>query len=163
MTDVVTIYTTAISAAAGISGAAISQYIGVIREGKQAKRDRAERHEAAKRDACEKLLRAAIDLRTQVANNRSFRGDRSAMTDRLEKVREHAAAAQVHAASVALLAPESVAEQADRLAGAAGELADWTAVNTNLDQGALNAEPDFTVLNDRLAAFRTSAKGIAGD
>ncbi len=150
----VSIYVAAITAAAGIAGATISQYITAFREGKQAQRDRQERHETATREACENLLRAAGDLRTQVANNRSFRGDRAAMTARLEKVREHAAATQLHAVSVGLLVPAMLAEPADRLATAAQSLAVAAVKDTDLDQGWVKADPDFSPLDECAAAFR---------
>jgi len=150
----VTIYTAAIAAVAGVGGATITQYIAVVREGKQAQRDRQERHETAMREACENLLRAAGDLRTQVANNRSFRGDRAAMTARLEKVREYAAATQLHAVSVGLLVPLKLAEPADRLAAAAQSLTATAASDTDLDQGWVRADPDFTTLDECAEAFR---------
>jgi uncharacterized protein YicC (UPF0701 family) len=158
MSDV-SIYVAVITAAAGVAGAAISQVTGALRESRQAKRDREERHATAARQACEKLLRAVGNLRTQVANNKSFRGNRETMTPRLEMVRKYAAAARVHAASVALLVPADVAEEADRLAAAAGSLAEWTEQNTDLDLGAVNGEPDFGDLDRCAAGFRIKAMG----
>jgi hypothetical protein len=157
----VSIYVAAITAAAGIAGATISQYITAFREGKQAQRDRQERHETATREACEKLLRAAGDLRTQVANNRSFRGDRTAMTARLEKVREHAAATRLHAVSVGLLVPGKLAEPADHLAAVAQGLAVAAGNDTDLDHGWVEADPDFTALDGCVDAFRREALDYA--
>jgi hypothetical protein len=54
-----------------------------------------------------------------------------------------------------------VAEEADRLAAAAGSLADWTEQNTDLDLGALNGEPDFSGLDRCAAAFRLKAVASA--
>lgn len=153
----VTIYTAAIAAVAGVGGATISQYLAAVREGKQAQRDRQERHEAAMREACENLLRAAGDLRTQVANNRSVRGDRAAMTARLEKVREYAAATQLHAVSVGLLVPAKLAEPANQLAAAAQTLTATTVKDTDLDQGWVKTDPDFTALDACAEAFRKEA------
>ena len=153
----VTIFTAAITAVAGVGGATMSQYIAAIREGRQAKRDRQERYETARREACENLLRAAGDLRTQVANNRSFRGDRAAMTARLEKVREQAAATQLHAVSVGLLAPDRLADPADRLAAAAQKVAEAVVKDTNLDKGWVDVDPDFAALDACVDTFRMEA------
>jgi hypothetical protein len=158
MADVITIYTAAISAVAALGGATITQYIGVIREGRQAKRDRGERYAEAERQACLNLLQAAGDLRNQVANNTSYRGPE--MQARLEELRAFAEAAQLHAASVALLMPEKVARKADELAGAASTLADWAVKNTNLELRGMNDErPDFSNLNACITAFRAEAVG----
>jgi len=153
----ISIYVAAISAVAGVGGATLSQYLAAFREGRQAKRDRQERQETATRKACEKLLRAASDLRTQVANNRSFRGDRVAMSARLEKVREYEAATQVNAVSVGLMAPGQLAKPADQLAGAARSLALAAAQNTNLDEGWVPVDPDFTELDTCVDAFKKQA------
>jgi hypothetical protein len=156
MADVVTIYTAAISAAAGLGGATITQYIGVIREGRQVKRDRSERYVEATRQACLSLLQAAGDLRNQVANSTSYRGPD--MRARLEEMRTFAEAAQLHAASVALLMPEEVARKADELAGAASTLAEWAVKNTNLELRGMNDErPDFSQLSMCITAFRAEA------
>jgi hypothetical protein len=161
MADVVTIYTAAISAVAALGGATITQYIGVIREDKKARREKEERYETALRDACENVLRAAGNLRTQVANNRSFRGDRAEMTARLEKVREHAGATRLYAASAGLLAPRDLAEPADQLAVAAESFAAAAAANTDLDHGWMEIEPDSATFDARIAAFREAALAYA--
>lgn len=156
MTDV-SIYVAVITAAAGVAGATISQGTTAIRESRQAKRDRQERHETATREACEKLLRATGELRNQVANNRSFRGDRAAMSARLEQVRVFAADTQLHAVSVGLLAPGDLAEPAGSLAVAAQSLAATATHDTDLDQGWVSVDPDFTTLDTRVDAFRRAA------
>ena len=157
----VSIYVAVITAAAAIAGAAISQVTIALKEGRQAKRDRHERRETATREACEELLRAAGDLRTQLANNRSFRGDRAAMSARLEEVRRYAAATQLHAVSVGLLVPDKLAEPADRLAVAARSLALVAANDTDLDQGWVKVDPDFTMLDACVDAFRSDALDYA--
>jgi hypothetical protein len=155
----VSIYVAVISAVAGIGGATISQLITAFREGSQAKRDRQERHAEAMRQACVELLRAAGDLRAQVANNYSYHG--LEMGARLEQVRRYAAATQLYAVSVSLLAPEILGESADLLATAAGSLADWAVGNTNLEQGSMIREPNFRQLDDCVRAFRTKVVGDA--
>jgi hypothetical protein len=158
MTDV-SLYVALITAGAGVFGAAVTQGAVTLRESLGAKRDRQERHKRAAREACENLLRAAGDLRTQVVNNQGFSGDRAALSARLEKVREYAAAAQLHAVSVALLLPERTAQKADDLAAAASSLADWAAANTYPELGGMDKklQPDFGVLNACITAFRTEA------
>lgn len=156
MTDV-SIYVALISASAGVLGATISQLTGALRESSQAKRDRQERSASAIRKACEKLLRAAGDLRTQVANNRSFRGDRAAMTARLEDVRKYAAATALYAVRVGMLVPGQLADQADRLAEAASSVAVAAVNNTDLDQGWVPVDPDFSRLDSCVDAFRREA------
>ena len=93
-----------------------------------------------------------------MANNFSYHG--LEMGARLEQVRSYAAAAQLHAVSVSLLAPERLAESADLLATAADSLADWTVLNTNLEQGSMIREPNFHQLDDCVKAFR---KKVVGD
>jgi hypothetical protein len=149
----VSIYVALISAAAGVGGATIAQLTTALRDSREAKRDRQERQAEATREACIKLLRAVGDLRTQVANNHSYHGVE--MGARLERVREFAAAAQLHAVRVSLLVPEHLAELADLLAAAASDLAEWTAQSTNLDEGSMIRTTDFRELDDRIRAFRT--------
>ncbi len=153
----VSIYVALISASAGILGATISQLTGALRESSQAKRDRQERSATATCKVCEELLLAAGDLRTQVANNRIFRGDRAAMTARLEDVRKHAAATQLHAVRVGMLVPGQLAEPADRLAAAASSLAAAAVNDTDLDQGWVSVDPDFTRLDACVDTFRREA------
>jgi hypothetical protein len=123
----VNVYVSVIAAVAGIAGATISQALILICDAQQAKRDRQERQAAEQRQACLDLLRAAVGLRTQVANNVAYQG--TGMRELLAQVREHTAAAQVHAVSVAILDPGRFAEPADRLA-AASSLAASAEANT---------------------------------
>ncbi len=149
----VSIYVAVITAAAGVLGATISQLASALRESGQAKRDRQERYATAVREACENLLRAAGDLRTQVENNRSFRGDRTAMAARLEEVRNHAAATQLHEVSVGTLVPK-LAESAGRVAAAARSVAMAAADHTDLERGWVAIDPDFTTLDASVDTFR---------
>ena len=102
------------------------------------------------------LLSAAGNLRTQVTNNSSFRGDRIAMGARLEAVREYASATAVHAASVSLLVSD-LAESADRVATAAKNYADAAAQSTDLDKGWMAVEPNHAQLDDAIKEFRQRA------
>lgn len=160
MTDV-PIYVAVITAAAGIIGAAIPQVSTVIRDVRQAERDRQERYATAARQACVDLLRAAGELRTQVENAHSYRGDPAGMRSRLEDIRGHAAATRLYAASVGLLVPDRLAEPADKLAESASTLADSVALNTDVNQGVMVGDPDVSALNLRIAAFRGEAVGYA--
>jgi hypothetical protein len=160
MSDV-SIYVALISGLAGVAGATVSQVTTAFREGRQAKRDRQEKHEEAKRRACEELLRAVGNLRTQVANNYTYHGEE--MGTRLERVRNYAAAAQLHAVGVSLLAAESLAMLADVMAKAANSLAEWAVENTNLEQGSMIREPNFRDLDDRTKAFIEKVVGNGQD
>jgi hypothetical protein len=153
MSDV-SVYVALISAGAGVAGATISQLTSAIRDGRQAKRDRQERYENAAQQACVKLLKAAGRLQTQVANNHEYRGDE--MIDRLAQVRRYADATQEHAATVALLVPDTLADPAEKVAAAAIRLAAVAAANTNLQPNIMNMPvlPDFGELNDSIEAFR---------
>jgi hypothetical protein len=156
----VSIYVAVISASAAILGAAVSPLSAARQVSVQAKRDREERRETALRQACMDLLRAAADLRTQVANNHEYHGNETPA--RLAQVRQHAADAGVHAVSIALQAPQALADPARRLAAAADRLAVATAENTDLDMGVSVRPPDFTELDTCVEAFSKLAVEHAG-
>jgi hypothetical protein len=156
----VSIYVALISASAGVVGAAVAPFGLAFREGRQAKRDRAERHATAVRQACVDLLSAAGNLRAKVTNNGTFRGDRPAMGARLEAVRDYASATALHAASVSLLA-RGLAESADRVAVAAKTYADAAAQATDLDKGWMAVEPNHDELDDAISKFRQRATSDA--
>lgn len=150
-------YVAIITAGAGIIGAAIPQVTTVIRDGRQAERDRRERSASATRDACVALLRASGEVRTLAESIPSYRGEANGMRKRVEEVRGRAEATRVHAAEVSMLAPAKLAEPADQLAGAASDLADDVVRNTDLHQGVPIGNPDVTKLVDCIAAFRAAA------
>ncbi len=156
----VPIYVAIITAAAGIIGAAIPQITSLMRDVRQSERDRLERHSAATRQACLDMLRAASELRTQIANNHEYEG--AEMGDRLALVRKWAAETQLHAVSVGLQVPAVLADPAARIAEAACRLAAVTAQNTNLAQGVMPLDPDFGELDERVAAFRQIAIADTG-
>ena len=152
------IFVPLISAGAAVAGAAVTQIISAVRDGRKAKHDREERYDDATRQAFVQLLQAAGDLRTQVENNFEYHGDE--MPARLAQVRQYAEATRVHAASVALRVPEALAELAEQVATAAGHLALVSAEKTNLQLGAMRELPNFNELDNSVRAFRRAA--IAG-
>jgi len=159
----VPIYVAIITAAAGIIGAAIPQAAVVIRDVRQAERDRRERSGAATRQACVALLRAAGEVRTLTESIRGYRGAAPGMRERVEEVRRSAEATRVHAAEVGMQAPGILAEPADQVASAASDLADDVLRNTDLNQGVLIGNPDVTKLVERIAAFRDAAVRYASN
>jgi hypothetical protein len=158
----VPIYVAIITAAAGIIGAAIPQAAVVIRDVRQAERDRRERSGAATREACVALLRAAGEVRTLTESIRGYRGAAPGMRERVEEVRRAAEATRVHAAEVSMQAPGTLAGPADQVAGAASDLADDVVRSTDLNQGVLIGDPDVTKLVERIAAFSREAVRYAG-
>jgi hypothetical protein len=162
MTDV-PIYVAVITAGAGLFGALIPQAALVIREVRQAERDRRERFASATRDACVNLLRAAGELRTQVENIRSYRGDASGMRARVEEVLNHAEATRLHAASVSLLVPGRLAAPADKVAAAARAVAEDVVRNTNLDRGVSIGFADTSQLDTCITDFRNDAVTYVGE
>jgi hypothetical protein len=157
----VSIYVAVITAGAGIIGAAIPQVSMVLRDARKDRRDWRDRRAGEVRQACVDLLRATSELRTQIANNRTFQGAPEGMAERLEEVRQYAAAARLSATNVGLMVPERLAEPAERLAAAAASLADAAVRDTDLDLGRMTGEPRFQDLDTSMADFRTEAKAHA--
>jgi hypothetical protein len=150
-----------ITAAAGIGGAAIPAVTVLIRDVRQAERDRRDRSAEAMRQACLDLLQAAGELRTRVANAVGIHGKE--MAGRLAGIRESAAAVRLNAVSVALLAPEKLAQPAEELAAVASQLAAFVADNTDKRAGEVLVPPDFAALDEKVAAFRKIAvAAVAG-
>jgi ParB-like chromosome segregation protein Spo0J len=154
MTDV-PIYVAVITAAAGVGGAALPSVATIIRDVKQAGRDRHDRQAETKRQACLDLLGAASELRARVANTADYHGDE--IGDRLAQIRESEAAIHLHAAAVALLAPENLAEPADLVARAATRLV--MAAEEKVDPNAkqMVTKPDFKEFDKSVEAFRDKA------
>jgi hypothetical protein len=157
----VSIWVAVVTAGAGIIGAAIPQVATVIRDVRQAERDRRERSASATRDACVALLRASGEMRTLTESIRSYRGEPNGMRERVEEARRRAEATRVHAAEVSMLAPARLAGPADQLASAASDLADDVVRNTDLNQGVPIGSPDVTKLVECIAAFRSAAVDYA--
>jgi hypothetical protein len=82
----VSLYVAVVTAAAGVGGAAIPASAVLIRDVRQAERDRRERNAEAKRQACLGLLSAAGELRTRLDNTAAYQG--TEMGARLAVVRE---------------------------------------------------------------------------
>lgn len=148
----VSIYVAVIAAGAAVLGAAIAPMSTAYHKVSAAKRDRVARQEAAVRQACMDLLRAARDLRVQVANTAAYHGNE--MGARLERVRQLEADAASHADEVALLLPMSVADSAVRLSRAVSALATAAQANVKPGFGASLRDPDFTDLDACIEDFR---------
>jgi hypothetical protein len=160
------IYVAVISASAAILGAAVSAVSVTYQNARQAERDRQQRreeqkqrHEEEARSACMDLLRAAVELRTQVENNQGYQGKE--MRDRLAQVRQHASDAALHAVRIGTIEPGVFANFADELARAARNLCVAAAENTNLEMNMSNEMPDLGELNDRIEAFSKRAVAYA--
>ena len=153
----VPIYVAVITAAAGFIGAVIPQAATVIRDVRQAERDRRERTATATRDACVALLRAAGELRTLTEGIRNYRGDANGMRARVEEARSRAEETRLYAANVSMQAPDKLGDPADQVADAASDLADDVVRSTDLNQGVLVGDLDVT----RLVACITAFKQVA--
>jgi hypothetical protein len=149
----VSIYVAVIAAGAAILGAAVAPLSTAYEKARQAVRERAEQRETVVRQACIDLLRAARDLRVQVANTAAYHGNE--MGARLERVRQLDADAASNADEVALLLPVSVADSAGRLASVMSALAVAAQANVKPEFAASIREPDFTELDSCIEDFRT--------
>ena len=125
-----------------------------MRDVRQAERDRRERTTEAKRQACLDLLRAAGELRARVADNTQYTGDQLGAW--LAGLRKGEAAVHLSAANVALLAPQTLADPADYLARAAGQLAAKAAKDIDKQSRTIR-QPDFTGFDESVAAFLRKA------
>ena len=150
----VSLYVAVVTAAAGVGGAAIPAIAVIIRDVRQAERDRRERTAEAKRQACLGLLSAAGELRVLVAN--SILCTKEQLGTQLVAIREAEAAVRLHAAGVALLAPQTLAEPADHLARTASLLTAAAAIDTD-SRTRMVREPDLTGLDESVTAFRRAA------
>jgi hypothetical protein len=156
VTDV-PVYIAVITGAAGIIGAGIPQASIVLREVRQAKRDRRERSIAAGQSACIDLLRAASSLSARAENLSAYRGDAKGLGVRLEELRKYLAETELHAASVGMLAPGQLIERASQLAEEAGSLMKAVKANVDLDNGIVVGVIDVGPLDTLIAAFRNEA------
>jgi hypothetical protein len=151
----VSLYVAGITAAAGVVGGCVSLIPVYLRDIRQARQDRRDRQTDAQRQACLDLLRAAGDLRTGVANAGDYHGDE--MADRLAEIRRFAAAVQIHAATVELLATGKVSGTAAGLARAADKFVVAAVANTDLQLKQMVAATDPTELSKAMEAFRKQA------
>jgi hypothetical protein len=162
------IYVAVISASAAILGAAVSAVSIAYQNARQADRDRQQRreerqqrHQDEVRTACMDLLRAAVDLRTQVENNEGYQGGE--MRSRLARVREHASDAVVYAVLIGTIEPDVFADLAGELARAARDLAVAAAENTNLEMQMANEVPDLGELSGCIDTFSKKTVVYAKD
>ena len=151
----VSVYVALITAGAAVLGAGASQIPVYLRDIRQPSQDRRDRQADARRQACLDLLRASGDLLTDVANAGDYHGDE--MANRLAEIRKLAAAVQIHAATIELLAPGKLSGAAAQLAGAAERFAAATAANTDLQLNQMVTAPDPAELSAAMGAFRKHA------
>jgi hypothetical protein len=156
------IYVALISASAAILGAAVSAISIARQNARQAERDRQQRREEQRqrreeevRTACLDLLRAAVDLRTQVENNKEYQGPK--MRARLSRVRKHASDAFLHSVHIGMIEPRAFADLSGKLARAARNVEVASAENTSLEMNMANEVPDLRDLNDCIEAFGEKA------
>jgi DNA-binding MarR family transcriptional regulator len=154
MTDVPLI-TAVLSAAAAIVGAAIPTASAMVQSLSVARRERQERHEADKRQACVELLQAVENLRAQVASNHNYHGDE--MGARLAQVRTYAAEARIQALRISLMAPHGLGQSVRELAAAATALEQAAEATTDVNEGVSRELPSFAELKTRIAAFTAEA------
>jgi hypothetical protein len=113
-------------------------------------RRRRERQIAERRTACIDLVRAASELKIQAL----------CAGDDTGRLRQQAASTQVQAAAVALLAPDPLAESAERLAVAAGCIADAAAAHRGADRSLADS---LRELDESIRAFRAAAVDMFRD
>jgi hypothetical protein len=154
MTDV-PLSVAAVTAAAGVGGAAIPSIATIIRDVRQAGRDRRDRQAELKRQACLDLLRSASELRARVANTADYHG--AEIGARMAQIRESEAAIHLYAAGVALLAPSTLAEPAAHVAGAASRLVESAEAQVNTTAMQMVSRPDSADLDSSVTAFQHSA------
>ena len=133
----VPIWVAIITALAGILGAAIPQGAIVLRDVRQAERDRKERFDAATREACVALLRAAGELRSL------------------------AEATRLHAVDVSMQVPGQLGAPANVVADAATALIRDVVENTDQSRGVVLGDPNVEPLVTAIDAFRDAAVGYA--
>lgn len=157
MTDI-PLWVPIISAGAAVLGASVAPVAAAYHTLRQSRNSRAYEHESAVREACTSLLRAALDLRVQLANNHAYHAYHGTdMGARLERVRELDADVAVHAAQVAMLESGQLGDSATDVAGTVGRLIASTEAKTKLEKGVSAGEPNFGELDASLGAFRTRA------
>jgi hypothetical protein len=147
-----------------IVGTGIHRLCVIVRTARQVQRDQLELRMLTRNRACVELLRAARGLRVGVAAAAEYHGPE--LGARLGEIREFAAAVQLHAINLGLLAPHDLAAPADELAAAAARLAAATTENTVLTLGAVAGNPDFAELDEYVQHFKRSAvdqaRGVDG-
>jgi hypothetical protein len=154
MSDV-SLYVAITTAAAGVAGGSIPSITNAIRDGRRAKRDQRNREIETERQACLDLLAAASELRARVASAADCHGDE--IDARLEHIRDLEATIHVHAASIAFLTPEKLAQPANRVADAARRLVKATEETVDKAAKQMVERPGFEELDESVKDFRDSA------
>jgi hypothetical protein len=144
-----------VAAAAGVAGGSIPAIVNAIRDGRRAKREQRNRQIETERQACLDLLAAASELRARVASAASCHGDE--IDARLEHIRDLEAAIHIHAASIAFLTPEDVAQPAGSVADAASRLVKSTEEKVDRNAKQLVEPPSSQELDDSVRDFQDSA------
>lgn len=101
------------------------------------------------------------NLRTHVANAARYHGDE--IEAHLAQIRECAEAVGLHAVSVGLLAAEKFRSPAEDLAATADRLTMTVVDSVDPRVKAITPEPDYTELDQSVAAFRRVAMSAARD
>jgi hypothetical protein len=151
----VSLYVAIVTAAAGVAGGSIPSIANAIRDGRKAKRDQRDRQTETERQACLDLLAAASELRARVANAADGHGDE--LDARLAQIRDLEATIHVHAASIAFLTPEDLAQPAARVADAASRLVKSTEEKVDRNAKQMVERPGFQELDDSVTDFQDSA------
>jgi hypothetical protein len=158
----VSLYVAVVTAVTGIVAASVPTVATFVRDGRQAQReesraalDRLDRRAGEMRQACLDVLNATGELRARLGNASQVHGPELAV--RLGEIRAAAAAVQLHAVSVALLAQGQLAGPAQGLADAAATLV--TATEGSIDTAAQQSRglPDFVEFDEREKEFRIAA------
>jgi hypothetical protein len=154
MSDV-SLYVAITTAVAGVAGGSIPAIVNAIRDGRRAKRAQRNRQIETEQRACLDLLAAASELRARVANAADGHGDE--LDTRLAQIRDLEATIHVHAASIAFLTPEGLAQPAARVADAASRLVKSTEEKVDRNAKQIVERPSFQELDDRVTDFQDSA------
>ena len=152
----VSLYVALITAAAAIVGASLPLITTLLRDVRQAERDRRERIAGSQQQVCLNLLGSAGELRTQVENAADYQGPK--MTDLLAEIRKSAEAVRQNAAIVELLAPVKLGEPAERLAKTAEKLTAAAVEGTDLKNGQMVKVPSTAELAGAMSAFKDQAR-----
>jgi hypothetical protein len=111
-----------------------------------------ERHVTEQRAACLALMQAASELKLQAAD----------AGDDIRRIQLQAAHTQMQAARAALLAPDSLADSAERLAVVAGQLADATAARSS-NGGQADVPAAYQELEESVRLFWRAAVDMFRD
>ena len=151
------VYTAVIAGAAGVGGAAIPAITSLIHDMVKTKRDRGERKDSNRDQACLDLLRSAKKLRSRVADAAQYHGPE--MRARLEEIRSCESEVMLYSAKVELLTTEKIRALAASLADVARQLTTLVEQNTNMQVGEIDPKPDLNALEESINGFREVVVG----